>query len=122
MKRKRDIKTRKIKKYKARLNIDGSRMEKGIHYWDTYAPVASWNSIRLLLAMTAMHEWHTTQLDFVLAFPQAPVERVLYMSIPKGFEADRGKTQDFVLQLHKNVYGQKQAGRVWNQYLVNKLT
>jgi hypothetical protein len=28
MKRKRDIKTRKIKKYKARLNIDGSRMEK----------------------------------------------------------------------------------------------
>jgi hypothetical protein len=28
MKKKRDIKTRKIKKYKARLNIDGSRMEK----------------------------------------------------------------------------------------------
>jgi hypothetical protein len=50
MKRKRDIKTQKIKKYKARLNIDGSRMEKGIHYWDTYAPVASWNYIRLLLA------------------------------------------------------------------------
>jgi hypothetical protein len=72
--------------------------------------------------MTAMHEWHTTQLDFVLAFPQAPVERVLYMSIPKGFEVDGGKPQDFVLQLHKNVYGQKQAGRVWNQYLVNKLT
>jgi hypothetical protein len=122
MKRKRGIKTRKIKKYKARLNIDGSRMEKGVHYWDTYAPVASWNSIRLLLAMKAMHDWHTTQLDFVLAFPQAPVERVLYMSIPKGFEFDGGKTQDFVLQLHKNVYGQKQVGRVWNQYLVNKLT
>ena len=32
MKRKRDIKTRQIKKYKARLHIDGSRMEKGIHY------------------------------------------------------------------------------------------
>jgi hypothetical protein len=44
------------------------------------------------------------------------------MSIPEGFEVDGGKTQDFVLQLHKNVYGQKQAGRVWNQYLVNKLT
>jgi hypothetical protein len=35
----------KIKKYKARLNINGSRREKRIHYWDTYAPVASWNSI-----------------------------------------------------------------------------
>jgi hypothetical protein len=44
------------------------------------------------------------------------------MLIPKGFEVDGGNTQDFVLQLHKYVYGQKQAGRVWNQYLVNKLT
>ena len=33
MKRKRDIKTRQIKKYKASLNIDGSRKEKGVHYW-----------------------------------------------------------------------------------------
>jgi hypothetical protein len=97
-------------------------MEIGVHYWDAYAPVASRNSIRLLLAMKAMPDWHTTQLDFVLAFPQAPVERVLYMLIPKGFKVDRGKTQDFALQLHKDVYGQKQAGRVWNQYLVNKLT
>ncbi len=122
MKRKRDIRTREIKKYKARLNIDGSRMEKGIHYWDTYAPVASWNSIRLLLAMTALHNWNTTQLDFVLAFPQAPVERVLFMSIPKGFDVEGGQTINYVLQLHKNVYGQKQAGRVWNKYLVKKLT
>jgi hypothetical protein len=45
MRRKRDIKTRKIKKYKARLNIDGSQMTKGVHCKQTYAPVASWNSI-----------------------------------------------------------------------------
>eukprot|EP00980_Cylindrotheca_fusiformis_P026296 scaffold15755_cov65-Cylindrotheca_fusiformis.AAC.1 len=38
MRRKRDIKTREIKKYKARLNIDGSRMKYGQHYDQTYAP------------------------------------------------------------------------------------
>lgn len=122
MKRKRDIRTRKVKKWKARLNIDGSRMQKGVHYSETYAPVASWNSIRLLLSLTAVHKWHTKQLDFVLAFPQAPVEREIYMKIPKGFNIDEGDNDDYVLQLHKNVYGQKQAGRVWNKYLVNKLT
>jgi hypothetical protein len=26
-----------------------------------------------------------------------------------------------VLQIHRNIYGQKQAGRVWNKYLVDKL-
>ncbi len=121
MKRKRNIRTRKVKKYKARLNIDGSRMQKGKHYDETYAPVVSWNSLRLLLTLTAVHGWHTRQLDYVLAFPQAPVEREIYMSIPRGFSIDEGKTDDFVLNVHKNIYGQKQAGRVWNQYLTKKL-
>ena len=124
MKRKRDIKTREIKKYKARLNIDGSRMQPGKHYDPNliYAPVASWNSIRLLLTMTAVHGWTTKQIDYVLAFPQAPVDREIYMRIPKGFTIDGGKGDDYVLKLNRNVYGQKQAGRVWNDYLKEKLT
>ena len=75
MKRERDIKYRKVKKWKARLNIDGSLTTKGVHYNQTYAPVASWNSIRMLLTQTALHGWHTKQLDYVLAYTQAPVER-----------------------------------------------
>ena len=43
--RKRDILTREIKKYKARLAFDGSRMREGEDYDKTYAPVASWMSI-----------------------------------------------------------------------------
>ena len=35
MRRKRDIRTRAIKKYKARLNIDGSKMKYGQHYDQT---------------------------------------------------------------------------------------
>jgi hypothetical protein len=72
MKWKQDIRTCQVKKWKARLNVDGLRMQKGIHYTDTYAPVASWNLIRLLLTLTAVHAWHTKQLDYVLTFPQAP--------------------------------------------------
>ena len=49
MKRKRDIRTGKIIKYKARSNIDGSCMVKGSDYDLTYAPVATWNTIRLVL-------------------------------------------------------------------------
>ena len=55
MKRKRDIRTRQIKKHKAHLNIDGSRMKHGEHYDLTYAPVASWTSIHTLTIM-ALHK------------------------------------------------------------------
>eukprot|EP00957_Ditylum_brightwellii_P159364 12130802-Ditylum_brightwellii.AAC.1 len=122
MKRKRDIKTRLIKKYKARLNIDGSRMQHGVHYDQTYAPVANWNSSRTMLIMSALNNWHTRQIDYVLAFPQAPVDQQLFMEIPKGFKM-KGlvDTRDYVLELHQNVYGQKQAGRVWNKFLTDVL-
>jgi hypothetical protein len=121
MRRKRDICMREVKNYKARLNINGSRMQQGIHYNQTYAPVASWKFIRLLLIMVAKNGWYSKQLDYVLAFPQAPVEKEIYM-IPKGFELNTpNANEEHVLKLHKYIYGQKQAGRVWNKYLVDKL-
>ena len=55
MKRKRDIKTRVVKKWKARLNLDGSKMVKGTDYEESYSSVASWNSIRTMLILAAQH-------------------------------------------------------------------
>jgi hypothetical protein len=49
------------------------------------------------------------QLDYVLAFPQAPVKKELFLHIPKGFDINKGKTKSFVLKVHPNIYGQKQA-------------
>ena len=51
---KRDILTREIKKYKARLASDGSRKREGEDYDKTYAPVASWMSICLLLTLSRL--------------------------------------------------------------------
>ena len=121
MRRKRRIDTREVYKWKARLNIDGSKQVKGINYWETYAPVATWPSIRLLMVHTLLHGWHTRQIDYVQAYPQADIEVDLYMEIPKGFEVQGSDPGEYVLKLHKNIYGQKQAGRVWNQHLVKRL-
>ena len=76
----------------------------------------------MLLTMTALHGWHTKQIDFVQAFAQSPIEKTLYMRVPVGMEIDDGSNpKDYVLKMHRNIYGQKQAGRVWNQFLVKKL-
>ena len=121
MRRKRKISTGEIYKWKARLNLDGGKQTKGLNYWETYAPVATWSSIRLILNMAARLGWQTRQLDFVQAYPQAPIETDLYMEIPKGFLVNGDRTT-YVLKLVKNIYGQKQAGRVWNKFLLEGLT
>ena len=119
MKRKRRIADREIYKWKARLNIDGSKQEEGVNFWETFAPVASWSTIRMVLILALINGWDTRQVDFVLAYTQAKVECELYMSIPKGFEVDGD--EEYVLKLKKNLFGQRQAGRVWNQHLIERL-
>ena len=73
--------------------------------------------MRLLLVLSIICGWHSVQIDFVLAYPQAPVECDLYMRIPKGFTIDGVTRETHALKLLQNLYGQKQAGRVWNKHL-----
>ena len=120
-KRKRRIDTRAIYKYKARLNIHGGMQKHGVNYWETYSPVVNWFSIRLCLIFVLLFTWKTRQIDFVLAFPQADVECDLYMQLPRGLLFDGVHHATHCLKLKKNLYGSKQAGRVWNQHLVNGL-
>ena len=92
MKRKRDIKTRKVTKYKARLNVHGGQQEYRVNYFDTYAPVVTWTSVRLILVMAILNAWATRQVDFVMAYPQADIEFDLYMHLPHGVQMADGFT------------------------------
>ena len=61
------------------------------------------------------------QIDFVQAYTQAPIEHDMYMELPQGIETKHRNSKDYVLKLLANLYGQKQTGHVWNQYMVKKL-
>ena len=68
-----------------------------------------------------LFDWSLWQVDFVMAYPQAPIEMDMYMEIPQVIHLKNGNSKDHVLKLLANLYGQKQAGCVWNSYLVDKL-
>ena len=74
------------------------------------------------MALTLTEGWSTRQIDFVQAFPQAPIRVKQYMKLPKGIEiAGVDDPRDWVLEVHKNVYGGKDAGRQWYLHLAKKL-
>ena len=52
-----------------------------------------------------------------MAYPQAPADMLLYMRLPQGYQ-HRGMTRKtHALKLICNMYGQKQAGHVWNKFM-----
>ena len=123
MKRKRRVATGEIYKHKARLNVGGHKQERFVNYWETYAPVIGWSIIRFFLILAIINKWHTKQYDFVLAYPQAESEIIQYMDIPMGFDMPDGSDKNsHCLKVLKNIYGQKQAGRIWNIHLNKILT
>jgi hypothetical protein len=65
--------------------------------------------------------WALCQVNFVMAYPQAPIEMDIYMELPQGIQTTHRNSKDHVLKLEKNIYGQKQASGVWNSFLVDKL-
>ncbi len=111
-----------MKSHKARLNLHGRKQVYRMNYFETYTPVVTWSAIRIVIIFGIIFFWALQQVDFVMAYPQAPIEMDIYMELPQGIQTKHGNSKEYVLKLEKNIYGQKQAGRVWNSFLVDKLT
>ena len=104
-----------VVRYKARLVAQGFSQREGIDFKETFAPVAKFTSIRLLLALAAKHGYEVQQADVDSAFVQADLHssEVVYMNVPLGMR-NRPEYADTVLRLRKTLYGLKQSARAWN--------
>ena len=74
----------------------------GIDYFETYAPVVQWATVRILLILSIHLNISTMQVDYTSAFLHAVIEDNVYVEIPTR-DKDPGK----ILQLNKSLYGLK---------------
>ncbi|GKB23411.1 zinc finger, CCHC-type containing protein [Tanacetum coccineum] len=91
----------------AGLVIQGFRQKKRIDYFDTYASVARITTIRLLLALAAIHNIGIHQMDVKTAFLNGDLKEEVYMKQPEEFVMPGNEHK--VCKLVKSLYGLKQA-------------
>ena len=110
-----------MKKIKARFCVRGD-LQTDVDVFDTYAPVASWKSIRMLTILALQNNWNIKQIDFSNAFVQAPMERDVYISLPQLFTDFNGiPASELCMKLNKSLYGLREAPKLWHDHLAKAL-
>eukprot|EP00253_Pinus_taeda_P006802 PITA_06802 len=109
-----------VEKYKARFVARGFSEIEGIDYEETFAPVARYSSIQMILALLAQMGWHIHQMDVKNAFLNRIIEEEVYIEQPKGFEAF--SSESHVCRLKRELYGLKKAPRSWYTWIDNYFT
>ena len=103
----------RVVKYKARFVARGFSQRPGEDFGETYSPVAMLTTVRLLLALAAVHGWPLHVVDVNNAFLNAPLTEEIYLRQPAGADDGTGR----VYRLRKALYGLKQAPLLWNEEL-----
>lgn len=79
-----------IKKPKGRYCVRGDLQE---NIEETYAPVATFCTVRTFLVVAIQLNWYTCSVDFSSAFIQASLTKPIWVHIPRGFRSSRsGRT------------------------------
>jgi hypothetical protein len=120
-----------VRKLKSRFCARGDCQIEGLDYFETYAPVVNWQTVRIMLVMSLLMGLSTKQVDYTAAFTHADIDRDpewdtmtaeereqsgVYLEMPRGFQ-----TPGHVLKLKKSLYGLKQSPQNFFLHLMEKL-
>ena len=105
-----------VEYYQARGVAVGKSQVPGEDYDDIFAPVVRYESLRILLAISAHFGWKPRQFDVKAAFLNGNLKETVYMQPLPGYEED-----NHVWKLCKCLYGLKQSPHEWYTKLASSL-
>ena len=131
-KRKRDH-NGKVVKHKARFCPKGCQQIHGVNFYETYAPVASMDTTRTVLAVATAKDYDVEQMDVDNAFTLSKLKEDVWiiiskdvMSIPEvaqlfadefGLEYNSIFGKELIAKLLRAIYGLKQSNRTFSEML-----
>jgi hypothetical protein len=96
--------------------IRGYKQQAGIDYFETFASVLQYTTLRILLAKAATKDLKADHVNIDTAFLNPDLEEEVYMKVLEFLAKvypELSKISDAFLKLNKSLYRLKQAPRAW---------
>ena len=103
-----------IERFKARYVANGFEQVYEVDFFETWAPVGRYATLRALLSICVVWDLETKYIDTKCAFLNSVLHQDVYIVQPPMFHDGTRR----VWKLKKALYGLKQAGREWHKALV----
>ena len=100
-----------VERYKARLVAKGFTQKEGIYSKETFSPISSKDSFRIIMALVAHFNLELHHMDVKTVFLNGDIDETIYMVQPENFVL--GEAKQMVCKLKESIYGLKQAFRQW---------
>ena len=94
-----------IVRYKARLVAKGFTQKEDIDYKETFSPVSSKDSFRIIMTLMAHYDLELHQMGVKTAFLNGNIDETIYMVQPENFKSNDSK--QLVCKLKRSIYGLK---------------
>ncbi|MBW0541003.1 hypothetical protein O181_080718 [Austropuccinia psidii MF-1] len=101
------------RRFKARYVARGNLQRPTEDFADTFAPTASFTSLRLVLTLAAKNSWLVSTFDFAATYLNAPIDETLWIRPPEGLHIPLGHG----CLLKKALYGTRQAATPYDSSL-----
>ncbi len=111
-------------RYKSRLVAKGYDQIPNQDFHETFSPVAHFDTLRLLLSLSTIHDTEIKQCDFKTAFLNAGLDEDVFIAVPPGCECiddDELDPRTDCYKLNRSLYGLRQSSRNWNILLTKEL-
>ena len=90
----------------------------GVDYFEKYAPVVSWTTVRLMLSLIINQDWATRQVYFSNDFFQSALVEDIYVALPTYFESDTGEDRaNIIMKLNTSLYALVHSPLCWYNHL-----
>jgi hypothetical protein len=96
----------------------GDKQMEGVDFFETFAPVCNWHTVRIMLIISLIYDFATLQVDYTAAFTQSDIDKPPNWDSMIEEQKNRRKEVEYILSYLKVLNNLERFSDLRNPFMV----